>query len=343
MAEGNAYALAARILGGSPGESNSAINAALGRMRAAISGISAGGVVSFAQGLEFDAGVVMTVDGSRMINVTGADNVFLGQDAGNLTLTGTGGNTAIGRTAGLALTTGYYNNFIGRSCGNGTTTGYQNNFMGAFTGSANTTGTNNTFIGDSAGRLNTTGLSNTMIGRAAGDANTTGNYAAFLGHQAGFRNTTGSFNTYLGDTAAQWATTGGSNVCVGVGAGAPSEANGLTTASFCTFIGAGSGFASSTQRTKATAIGYNALVNADNALILGGTGADAVTVGIGTTTPDADAILDLTSTTKAFLPPRMTSTQRDAIPTPTAGMVIYNATTNKLNVYTTAWEAVTSA
>ena len=66
-------------------------------------------------------------------------------------------------------------------------------------------------------------------------------------------------------------------------------------------------------------------------------------VGIGTTSPNANAILDLTSTTKAFMPPRMTTTQRNAIGTPTAGMVIYNSSTNKLNVYTTAWEEVTSA
>lgn len=66
-------------------------------------------------------------------------------------------------------------------------------------------------------------------------------------------------------------------------------------------------------------------------------------LGLGTTSPNANAILDLTSTTKAFMPPRMTTTQRDNITGPTAGMMIYNTTTNKLNVYTTAWEAVTSA
>jgi len=65
-------------------------------------------------------------------------------------------------------------------------------------------------------------------------------------------------------------------------------------------------------------------------------------VGIGTTSPNANALLDVSSTTKAFMPPRMTTTQRDAVASPTAGMVIYNTTTNKLNVYTTAWEAVTS-
>jgi len=66
-------------------------------------------------------------------------------------------------------------------------------------------------------------------------------------------------------------------------------------------------------------------------------------VGIGTTSPGASANLEVTSTKKGFLPQRMTTTQRDAITSPAAGLMIYNTTTAKLNVYTTAWEAVTSA
>ena len=59
---------------------------------------------------------------------------------------------------------------------------------------------------------------------------------------------------------------------------------------------------------------------------------------------DASAIMEMESTTKGFLPPRMTTTQRDAIGSPATGLVVYNTTTDKLNVYTgAAWEAVTSA
>jgi hypothetical protein len=66
-------------------------------------------------------------------------------------------------------------------------------------------------------------------------------------------------------------------------------------------------------------------------------------VGIGTTTPSAKAILDLTSTTKGFLPPRMTTTERNAITSVPAGLMIYNTSLNKLNVYNgTTWETVTS-
>lgn len=43
-----------------------------------------------------------------------------------------------------------------------------------------------------------------------------------------------------------------------------------------------------------------------------------------------------------FRAPQMTATERDALKNPKAGMVIYNTTTNKLNVYTTTWEAITS-
>ncbi len=55
------------------------------------------------------------------------------------------------------------------------------------------------------------------------------------------------------------------------------------------------------------------------------------------------AVLECVSTTTGLLLPRMTTAQRDAISSPVAGLTVYNTTTNKLNVYTSAWEAVTSA
>ena len=46
-------------------------------------------------------------------------------------------------------------------------------------------------------------------------------------------------------------------------------------------------------------------------------------VGIGTTTPAVSAALDVTSTSKGFLPPRMTKAQRNSIANPTAGLMIW--------------------
>ena len=50
-------------------------------------------------------------------------------------------------------------------------------------------------------------------------------------------------------------------------------------------------------------------------------------------TPNASAQLEVSSTTKGFLPPRMTTTQKNAIATPAAGLVVYDSTTNKLCCY----------
>lgn len=61
-------------------------------------------------------------------------------------------------------------------------------------------------------------------------------------------------------------------------------------------------------------------------------------LGIGTSSPEASAVLDLSSTTKGFLIPRMTTTQRDAISSPATGLTIYNTTTSVMNTYNgSAW------
>lgn len=46
-------------------------------------------------------------------------------------------------------------------------------------------------------------------------------------------------------------------------------------------------------------------------------------VGIGTTAPHVSALLELNSSTQGFLPPRMSSTQIDEIPTPIEGLLVY--------------------
>jgi len=55
-------------------------------------------------------------------------------------------------------------------------------------------------------------------------------------------------------------------------------------------------------------------------------------VGIGTSSPSAAARLDVSSTTSGFLPPRMTTAQRDAISSPPNGLMLYNTSTDKLQV-----------
>ena len=66
-------------------------------------------------------------------------------------------------------------------------------------------------------------------------------------------------------------------------------------------------------------------------------------VGIGTSSPNASAILDAQSTTKGVRFPNMTTTQKNAISSPAAGLVVFDTTLSKLAVYSgTAWETITS-
>jgi len=63
-------------------------------------------------------------------------------------------------------------------------------------------------------------------------------------------------------------------------------------------------------------------------------------VGIGTLSPSAP--LEVVSTTGGVIMPRMNDLQRDAISSPTDGEMIFNTSTNTLNVYNgTAWRALT--
>jgi hypothetical protein len=61
-------------------------------------------------------------------------------------------------------------------------------------------------------------------------------------------------------------------------------------------------------------------------------------ISIGASNANTSAILDVQSTASGFLPPRMTTAQRDAIATPAAGLIIYNTSTNKHQGYNgTTW------
>ena len=55
-------------------------------------------------------------------------------------------------------------------------------------------------------------------------------------------------------------------------------------------------------------------------------------VGIGTTNPNSTSALDITSTTQGMLLPRMTTDQRNAIISPANGLLVFNTTTNTLDI-----------
>ncbi len=94
-------------------------------------------------------------------------------------------------------------------------------------------------------------------------------------------------------------------------------------------------FRFNTQNTATSFLwGTNTYPLFDTIMSLSGTGQ----LALSASAPVASAKLQVDSTTQGVLFPRMTTTQRDAILTPATGLMIYNTTTNKANVYNgTAW------
>jgi hypothetical protein len=148
--------------------------------------------------------------------------------------------------------------------------------------------TANAFLGF-AGNSTTNACCNTALGYQALSQNTTGSGNTALGLYALIDDTTGSNNVAVGQAALFWTAAGDENTAIGNGAGL----NNISGSSN-TFVGYFSG-PSTSSLSNATAIGAGATVNESNALILGGTGTSAVSVGIGTASPYDDYGLTVTT------------------------------------------------
>lgn len=68
-------------------------------------------------------------------------------------------------------------------------------------------------------------------------------------------------------------------------------------------------------------------------LLLMITAVTSAQIGIGTLTPDFSSVLELKSKEKGFLPPRMTTSERNLITTAATGLLIYNTETAAFNFY----------
>jgi hypothetical protein len=159
--------------------------------------------------------------------------------------------------------------------------GLSNDFLGFFAGNATMTGTVNTATGNGALHFNTTGGANTATGYVALAANTIGSNNTATGYYALQANTTGYYNSAFGSNSLLNNTAGGYNSAVGL-----SALSNNTTGVYNNAFGYNAGPDSNSPNLhNTTAIGANAIVSENNALVLGGTGAYAVKVGIGTATP----------------------------------------------------------
>jgi hypothetical protein len=199
-------------------------------------------------------------------------------------------------------------------------TGQNNTGIGIQAGRSITSGTNNLAIGPQALTTCTTSSSNVAVGQGAGQ-NATGAFNCLYGTGSGFNLTTGQFNTFIGTQKNLQANN-----------------NGITTGSYNTIIGAVEGLSTSLS---------NNIIHADGQgnmrLVIDNNG--NAYFGASTTYPtiNTSAQLQIDSSTKGFLAPRMTTTQKNAIGTPAQGLMVFDTTLVKLCVYSgTAWETITS-
>jgi hypothetical protein len=93
-------------------------------------------------------------------------------------------------------------------------------------------------------------------------------------------------------------------------------------------------------------IGYEAQGLGSNSVVIGNSAITKTSlkgqVVIGTNSPVNTARLQVDSTTQGFLPPRMTTTQKNAIASPAIGLVVFDTTLEQLCVRTSsAWVALT--
>lgn len=67
-------------------------------------------------------------------------------------------------------------------------------------------------------------------------------------------------------------------------------------------------------------------------------------VAVGTTNPDDGSAFEIESTSGAFVPPRMTAAQMNAIPSPLNGAMVYNTDTSSYYIYSdSSWKTISNS
>jgi hypothetical protein len=262
------------------------------------------------------------------------------------------GNTSLGWGSALAVNTGSRNTYIGQSAAYQASSGSDNVAIGWSAANTLTTGIGNIFIG-SPGAVGSNGIStgnyNTIIGtNVTGLSSSLSNTIILADGQGNQRlRIASNGNTLIGTT-----TDAGEKVYINAGSvGSMRIENSGTNASilirnstypFVRFDRSGT-IARSFGIFNASgdiAIQESATWSGSNYHIFFGLGGYA-TSGTGlfgsNGTINASAILEATSTTKGFLPPRMTGLQAEAIATPATGLMVYANNGNGTTITSTGW------
>lgn len=224
-------------------------------------------------------------------------------------------NTAIGYLAltQYAGTTFDNNTGVGYFNMIGLTTGYGNTSIGAETMFNVGASSNNTGIGNQS-LINAAGDNNVGVGARSGDGLTTGTNNTFIGTQA---RTTSASATISNATALGYGAVVTENNTIQLGnLGVTSvKTSGLYT---------GSGFKTPTGTSSQYLMADGSVSSSTSSNYLPISGGNITgQLSLGSTSPESSALLNITSTSQGFLPPRMTQSQRNAINNPIAGLVVW--------------------
>ena len=242
-------------------------------------------------------------------------NTVLGAGALNSSNANGTRNTAIGYLAltQYAGTTFDNNTGVGYFNMIGLTTGYGNTSIGAETMFNVGTASNNTGIGNQS-LINVSGDNNVGVGARSGDGLTTGTNNTFIGTQA---RTISAGATISNATALGYGAVVTENNTIQLG-----NSGIITVKTSGSYTGSGFKTPSGTSSQYLMADGSISNSTLSNYLPLTG-GNITGQLSMGTSSPQSSAVLDMTSTTQGFLPPRMTQSQRNTINTPVAGLVVW--------------------
>lgn len=293
--------------GGTPGGAASSIQfndagvfGGFGSWDGTVLAMPAGSRVTFGTGTAVTGDFLRAGSNRLLHSPSDATNIFLGQRAGNGTVSGTynvgiGSDTLTGTTLSACIGIG------GLTLPNLGTAGGSGNQVMAFGYNvlpSLTNGTNLVCAGRSFNAA-TSATSAHSFGVGNGMAATSVEYTLLMGTNVATTATALSGTTAAGHSVFQFATSLNNSTAFGYNAGLA-----LTgSADTCTFFGAWAGGFSPTPATlsKAGGYGYNSQVTANNTIAVGGTGSDAVNFVVNGTSSASQAQVTATAGNKPVL------------------------------------------
>jgi hypothetical protein len=277
-------------------------------------------------------------------------------------------NTAVGYQNMLGSDVGNRNTSIGSTSQRSAAGGTDNSTIGEGSLAGNTLGSNNTVAGRASGANGTNVNRLSILGANSCTQCVVGDNSG-VGYQSLFSTTNGFGNSGIGEYSlysnllGNWNTAVGQYSLWGTNAGTASHYQNTAVGAYSLYqitaaanrnigIGYKSIFSSLTGSNN-TAIGDSIdlddntasnqlnIMNSIYGKNLDGQGSTVTAnpnIGIGIKSPNTSSILDLTSTAKGFLVPRMTTTQQNAISSPATGLLIFNTDSLKHSYYNgTGW------